>query len=326
MAFFDLSFIELQTYDPPKTREPDFETFWLDTLAESARQPLNAHLSLMKLPYIGVWMYQATYAGWNGSEVVGTYALPAGDGPFPALVIYHGYSSSRPDPFELLSWTSQGYAVLAIDMRGQSGESSDGSNYPGGHAPGYLTLGISDPYQYYYRGAFVDAVRAVEFLAEQPEIDTARIGVTGCSQGGGLALAATALCAMRQTYRDANAPGVLATVAEIPFLCHFARAATLVDSQPYAEIASYCRKKGGDTSSVFRTLSYFDGMNLAEYIQAPTLVTVGLMDMVCPPSTVFAAYNAIPATKNIIVAHFGEHETFPGVPEARIRWFMRFFQ
>jgi cephalosporin-C deacetylase len=119
-------------------------------------------------------------------------------------------------------------------------------------------------------------------------------------------------------------PSIAAVIAEIPFLCHFDRAATLVDTQPYREIADYCRKHGAESEAVFRTLSYFDVMNLSVYSKTPTLVTVGLMDMVCPPSTVFAAYNALQGEKDIIVAPFGEHETFPGVLDARMRWCERF--
>jgi cephalosporin-C deacetylase len=239
---------------------------------------------------------------------------PAGSGPFPAVSLYHGYTSRRAEPFELLSWTSQGYAVLATDVRGQSGESSDSSGYPGGHAAGYLTMGVSDPASYYYRGAYIDAVRAVAVLAAQPEVDAARICLSGGSQGGALTLAAAALCALQQV-------PIRAAVAEIPFLCHFERAATLMDSGPYTEIGAYCRRSGADVAQVFGTLSYFDCMNLADMIAAPTLVTVGLMDTICPPSTVFAAYNAIGAPKELFVSHFGEHELFPGVHTARMRWF-----
>jgi len=97
------------------------------------------------------------------------YAAPEGDGPFPAIALYHGYGGRRPEPFELLSWISQGYAVLAIDVRGQGGESSDPLGYPGSRTPGLLTLGIGDPHSDYYRGVYVAALRVVEGLAAQPE-------------------------------------------------------------------------------------------------------------------------------------------------------------
>jgi cephalosporin-C deacetylase len=311
---FDLALPELQTYRPPQTRQPDFEPFWRDTIAAAAQQPLDLRLEPLDLPYRGAYLARARYVGWEGAEIVGTWAAPPGDGPFPALAMYHGYSSTRPDAFVLLSWVSQGYAVLAIDVRGQSGESSDTGNYPGGQVPGYLTRGIEHPTTHYYRGAYIDAMRAAEALASHPTIDSTRVGVVGASQGGALSLAAAALCALAESVE------VRAAVAEIPFLCHFERAVTLVDSEPYREIATYCRRHGADNAQVFRTLSYVDVMNLTSLIGAPTLVTSGLMDMICPPSTIFAAYNNITAPKEIFVDPFGEHETFPGVYAAQARW------
>ncbi len=334
MAHFDMPLHELHHYRPPLTRESDFEQFWSDTLAEAARQPLNPRLAPLDLPYTNVRLFQAAYDGWHGAEIIGTCALPVGEGPFPAVALYHGYASRPPEPFELLGWVSQGYAVLATSVRGQSGGSSDTSGYPGGHAPGFLTLGIGAPHHYYYRGAFVDAVRAIEFLAAQPDIDRDRIVVTGGSQGGALTLAVVALHDMSRGMTTMPTmpvtsgpvlPGVRlrAAVAEIPFLCHFERAATLMDTPPYTEIGTYCRRSGADWRHVLRTLSYFDCMNLASYITTPTLITAGLMDSVCPPSTIFATYNHISAEKDIIVDYFGEHEAFPGVADARMRWFTR---
>lgn len=329
MAYFDMPLKELQTYRPPRTSQPNFEQFWLDTLIEERQFPLNEYITTRDdLPYTGVRFSRAVYAGWQGHEIVGTYAVPEGEGPFPAVVMFHGYSSARPEPFMLLGWILQGYAILAIDMPGQSGESSDTTGYPGGHVPGYMTLGINDPANYYYRGAYVDAVRAVDFLAAQPEVDRQRLFITGSSQGGGLTIATTALIDLMKAHRETTFPffdvEIRAAVAEIPFLCHFERACTLVDTPPYSEIAHYCRCTGADFKAVFRTLSYFDVMNLASYSKTPTLVTAGLMDMICPPSTIFATYNALQGAKDIIVHTFGEHETFPGVLDARMRWFARY--
>lgn len=324
MAYFDMPLEELQRYTPPSTRQPDFEEFWLESLAKLVDMPHHEFLNHWNLPYRGYRFFQLSYAGWRANTVKGTLAMPKGDGPFPGVVLYHGYSSSRPDPFELLGWVSQGYAVLAIDIRAKSGQSGDFSIYPDGQVVGYLTKGITNRQDYYYLGAYMDCLLALDRLAAHPQVDSNRIGVAGCSQGGGISLAVAALCALRREHLDHTAPSVAAVVAEIPFLCHFERAATLVDTAPYREIADYCRKLQGDSAFVFHTLSYFDVMNLAAYTHAPTLVTVGLMDMVCPPSTVFAAYHALKGKKEIIVAPFGEHETFPGVLEARMRWFHQF--
>ncbi len=122
--------------------------------------------------------------------------------------------------------------------------------------------------------------------------------MNGSSQGGGIAIAVAALV-----------PEVRVLMADVPFLCHIDRAVTLVDTDPYAEIATFCRQHRDQVNKVFETLSYFDGVHFAPKITAPALFSTGLMDMVCPPSTVFAAYNALSSeAKEIQVWQFNEHE------------------
>ena len=61
--------------------------------------------------------------------------------------------------------------------------------------------------------------------------------------------------------------------------------------------------------AAFRTLSYFDGVNFAARAKAPALFSVALMDDICPPSTVYGAYNAYAgATKTIESYTFNNHE------------------
>ena len=67
------------------------------------------------------------------------------------------------------------------------------------------------------------------------------------------------------------------------------------------------------TEQVMRTLSYFDGMHLARRADAPGLFSVALMDMICPPSTVYAAFNRWgelrgEVAKRIEVYPFNGHE------------------
>ncbi|NLS76420.1 MAG: acetylxylan esterase [Chloroflexi bacterium] len=311
MPIIDMPLDQLRAYRPAATREPDFDAFWAETLQSASRIPLEPQLQLeADLPLPGVRAYRATYRSWDDALISGRYLAPEGKGPFPAIVIYHGYSGGvHRMSNEIFLWPLMGYATLAIDVRGQGGLSTDGSVYPEGHITGWMTQGISDPKRHYYRGVFVDCVRALDFVCQQPGVDARRIGVTGVSQGGGLTLAAAGLD-----------PRPAAAFSEVPFLCHYRRAVDVSNARPYTEIGDYIRYQPGTDDLVFRTLSYFDAMNLAGRIQCPTYVTVGLQDLICPPSTVFAAYNALQVTKEIMVSTFGVHERFPGVVEKQIRW------
>ena len=59
---------------------------------------------------------------------------------------------------------------------------------------------------------------------------------------------------------------------------------------------------------MFNTLSYFDGVNFATRAAAKALFSVGLMDQICPPSTVYAAYNYWAGEKDIKVYPYNGHE------------------
>ncbi len=119
----------------------------------------------------------------------------------------------------------------------------------------------------------------------------------GASQGGGLSLAVAGL-----------EPRLAAALPDVPFLCHYRRSTQITEEDPYQEIARYCQVHRDQVERVFDTLSYFDGLNFAACAQAPALFSVGLMDEVCPPSTVFAAYNHYAGPKQIQVYEFNHHE------------------
>jgi len=309
MALYDKPLEELVVYDPPSTKEADFDAFWDATLAESKDTPLNARINAIDYPAIGATVNKVYYDGWRGARICGWYVVPDGDGPFPAIVQYHGYSGSKMDVYRYLLWALQGYAVLAVDTRGQSGMSTNPGPYTGGHIKGWMTHGVMDPQEYYYRGAYVDCVRALDFVEAQPEIDAARIGITGMSQGGGLTLAVAGL----------DSRPVLA-MPEMPYLCHYKRAVDMAVNGPYPEISDYLKRWPERWDQVWRTLSYFDNMNLADRITSTVLMDVGLQDDICPPSSVYAAYNKIKAPKEMVVFPYHKHELVEAHWEAKIRW------
>ena len=59
---------------------------------------------------------------------------------------------------------------------------------------------------------------------------------------------------------------------------------------------------------MFNTLSYFDGVIFAVRSPGMSLLSAGLMDEICPPRTVFAAYNHYTGPKRIKVYEFNHHE------------------
>ncbi|MGH3448578.1 MAG: acetylxylan esterase [Nocardioidaceae bacterium] len=304
VPMFDLPLAELEGYRPDRAEPADFDQFWRDTLAEARVHDLDARLTPdgLHLPVFDV--ADLTFRGFGGQPVHGWLIRPRHiDVPLPCVVQYLGYGDGRGPALDWLSLPAAGAATIVMDTRGQgasarrAGATGDAGGSASPYVDGFLTKGILDPADYYYRRVFIDAVRAIEVAHTLPGIDRDRVVVRGASQGGGIALAAAAL-----------ADGVSAAVVEVPFLCHFARAVEITDEAPYGELVSYLGTQRDNAASALNTLRYFDGMSMAARAQVPALFSVGLMDQVCPPSTVFAAYNHYAGDKEIDVFRYNEHE------------------
>lgn len=304
MPFFDLPLEQLKTYRPDRAEPPDFDAFWQTTLADARQHPLNATFEQVNYGLQAQETFDVTFNGFGGQPVKAWLLLPRRrSGLLPCVVEYIGYGGGRGFPTDWLLWSSAGFAHLVMDTRGQgsgwlAGATPDLYGQGGNPSvPGFMTQGILDPQHYYYRRVFTDAVRAVEAARSHPAVDPDRIAVAGGSQGGGISIAAAGL-----------EPAVKAAIPDVPFLCHYRRATELVDTSPYNEITRFCLTHRDKIEIVFRTLSYFDGVNLAARATATALFSVGLMDMICPPSTVYAAYNHWAGPKDIRVYPYNQHE------------------
>ena len=304
MAFYDLSREELHHFMPEIPEPPDFDQFWYETLKDTRSCPLNPRFTPADFHLTEIESYDVTFAGFLGQEIKGWLLLPASRKKDLACVVqFIGYGGGRGFPTDWLSWAAAGYANLIMDTRGQGskwrrGDTPDpemqGSNP---HYPGFMTRGILSRETYYYRRLISDAVRAIETARAHDGIDEDRIIVTGISQGGGLAIAAAAL--------DGR---VAAAMPDVPFLCHFRRATTITDMSPYKEIAEFCHTHRDREDLVFEVLDYFDNLHFAKRAGMPALFSTSLMDQICPPSTVFAAYNHWKGKKQISTYTFNGHE------------------
>ncbi|WP_406389855.1 acetylxylan esterase [Streptomyces sp. NBC_00887] len=304
MALFDLPLDELRTYSSGSAEPADFDAFWSATLEEARTHDLDATFELRTdTGLTTVDVYDVTFAGFGGHPVRGWLVMPAGTTrPLPVVVEFIGYGGGRGLPHSYLLWASAGMAHFVMDTRGQGsgwapGDTADpvGS---GPSLPGFMTRGIEDRDAYYYRRLITDAVRAVEAARSHPLTDAARTAAIGASQGGGLALAVGGLI-----------PDLAAVAPDVPFLCDFPRAISLTDRLPYREIGNYLKTHRGRADQARATLAYFDGVHFAARGRAPALFSVALEDQTCPPSTVFAAFNAYAhPDKEIEVYDFNDHE------------------
>lgn len=301
MALTDMTLAELEQYRPDVAEPADFDAFWADTLAESRTVVMDVKSEKVDSPLRLYDIFDVTFPGFAGDPIRAWLTLPKGaDGPLPAVVQYIGYGGGRDLPGVERHWASAGYAHLLMDTRGQGAVWSPGDTpdrQGTSNSNTFLTNGLSDPADYYYRRVFTDGVRAVEAARSLPQVDPARVSIQGGSQGGAISLAVAGLV-----------PDLAAVMPDVPFLCHFRRAVDIGTGEPYQSLTRYLSVQRNTWDRTFETLSYFDGVNFAKRAEAPSLFSIALMDQICPPSTCFAAYNVYKGPKELEVYPFNDHE------------------
>jgi cephalosporin-C deacetylase len=267
-------------------RPDDFDDFWNKIMMEVESIPLNP--SVKHVPGRStkdVDVYEIHYDSLDNLRIAGWYCVPKEtyiEGPYPGLLLVPGYVSEPTFP---KSWAKMGYASVGVAPRGKL--RSNRHFNPG--YPGLLVNNIIDRNTYSYRGFYIDACRAVDFLLSRDEVDHTRIGVHGSSQGGALTITTAAL---RNDVITCGAAGA-------PYLCGFMDSAALTHSYPYEEINEYLRQHPDHEPLVRETVAYFDGVNFAPDVKAPMFVYIGLEDDVCPPETGYAVYNAMQCPKEL---------------------------
>ncbi len=303
MPLTDLSLAELREYRPEITGPADFDTFWANTLAESRAVGGETVIVPADTPVTELIVEDLTFPGFAGEPIRGWITRPRASGPLPTVVQYVGYGGGRGLAHEDLAWAASGFVHVLMDTRGQGSAHGSGGDTPDPHGsgpafPGFMTRGLESRDTYYYRRVYTDAVRLIDAVRTFDFVDATAIAVTGGSQGGAISLAAAGL-----------AEGLLGVMPDVPFLCDFRRSVELTPDAPFTELRQYLATHRDVVDDVFETLSYFDGAALGRRATAPARFSVGLMDPIVLPSTVFAAFNNYGgAHKQIDVYEFNGHE------------------
>lgn len=269
-------------FEPEKISSPidakaDFKEFWDNNLKELAKVAPNYKPTLVpEASKIDYDMYLVEMQSFGNELIRGYYAKPKKEGKHPIIVEYMGYGSLPYTPNQ--NW--DGFAYFVLSIRGQA------LNLPTNRFGTWITYGLEDKDSYYYRGAFLDVVRALDFVTSRPEIDADKIAVRGGSQGGALSFVAASL--------DRR---VKVAAPNIPFLS---------DYQDYFKIAKWPKSDFDNYmkthpeakwNDVYNLLTYFDIKNLAQWIECPLIMGIGVQDEVCPPHINFAAYNQVKSEK-----------------------------
>lgn len=254
------------------------EKFWEITLEKTSSQPLDAIAEKVAVP-VPYEKYKVAYKSFGGWTIKAFLSRPIiGEtvpGRLPAIVTAPGYGGWEHGV--TLCECQRGYVIMQVYPRDQ-GES--GNLLPGvpRKGPWPLMTGIVNPEGYYYQGAFMDMVRAVDYLITRPDVDPERIGIMGTSQGGGIALSVAGI--------DSR---LKACVAHVPFFCDMRNNSAYKGSEL-------------DNPAYLDTTDYFDPANLAYRIKAPTLLSSGGRDVTCPSDTIRAVFDRLSGIKAL--AHY----------------------
>lgn len=308
---FDMPFEDLEFYQGTNPRPDDFDEFWERGLEEM--RAVDPQVELVRADFQTPFAdcFHLYFTGVGGARVHAKLIRPNDiTEPGPAVLMFHGYSWHSGEWMDKLGYAAMGYTVAALDCRGQGGLSQDSGSPVGWTLRGHIVRGLDDvPEKMLYRQIFLDTAQLAGIVMDFPEVDEARVGATGGSQGGGLTLACAAL-----------EPRVQRLAPVFPFLCDYQRVWNIeLARDAYAELEDYFRRfdpmhlREGE---LFTKLGYIDVQYLAPRIRGEVMMSVGLMDEICPPSTQFAAYNKIQSPKRLRVYPDFKHEDLPGNSDA----------
>ncbi len=296
---------------PTQTEPADFDAYWKKGLEELATVPMEAETTLLPescTSDVDVFHVSFRTIGSPGPvggapRIFGILCVPKAPGKYPALLRVPGAGVRR--------YTGQVELAAAGAITLEIGIHGIPVTYPQpfyellryGALRDYPLFLLDDPQNYYYRRVILGCVRAVDFLAKQPAYDGKTMVVQGGSQGGFLAVATAAL-----------APRVNMIAVGYP---------------AYSDVTGYLHGRAGGWPHVFRaekdgaqsrhatpekiaTTRYYDTVNFARRVRVPSVFMLGYNDEVCPPTSMYAAYNTIAGPKKMILTLKTGH---PPIPE-----------
>ena len=302
----------------PYTQEPqDFRSFWQKNVEELKQVPMSYTKELYKdycTDKIDCYLVKLQIDKM-GHSMYGFLFYPknAQPGKHPVVLCPPGAGiKTIKDPMRNKYYAENGFVRFEVEIHGLDprissetfGEISRAFNDRNG---GYLANGLENKDIYYMKHVYVGLVRCIDFLTSLPEWDGKNVAVQGGSQGGDLAIIAAGL--------DSR---VTQCVANHPALSDMAGYAAKGGTGGYPH---FCRQPQIlSNKDCLNTLAYFDVVNFARYVKAPTYLTWGYNDVTCPPTTSYAVWNTLKCTKESLLTPINEHWTTTETNRGQMEW------
>ncbi len=300
--------------EPTTTLPDDFMDYWKPKIEAQKRVPLNAVFEKQEdqcTPRVDV--YHISYSCGTEdrkeytSKFYGMLAVPKGKGPYPALLQVPG-AGIRPYKANTY-WAEHGVIHLTVGIHGIPVNLPENvyNNLYGGALSAYWRSNLDRKDDYYYHRVFLGCVRAVEFLAQYEKYDGKTMGIEGGSQGGALSIITAAL-----------EPRILFCSSAFPAMCdHTGYLYNRAGGWPHLFEKNYiydCTLQNIENSK------YYDVVNFARFLNIPLLMGLGFNDTVCPPTSMFSAFNVINSPKKMSIHKEYGHEYIPEFESISRNW------
>lgn len=285
---------------PTVSNPTDFDSYWNNAKTELAKIPVDARMQLMPERCTEkVDVYHVNLQNFKeNTRLYGILCVPKKAGKYPAILQVPG-AGARPYGGDIAT-AEKGFITFQIGIHGVpvNMDVSVYNNMMAGPISGYWNYNLDDKDRYYYKRVYLGCIRANDFLTSLPQYDGTNLGVAGGSQGGALSIVTAALD------------------SRVKFLTVFYPA--------LADVTGYLKGRAGgwphlfeksnlafnNTKEKITTAGYYDVVNFAKRLKVPGMYSLGFNDEVCPPTSMYAAYNTISAPKEIYVVPETGHWTF----------------
>ncbi len=299
-----------QLIKPAMANPPGFMAYWEQAKSDLAKIPIDARMTLLpdrctekvNVYHVNLQNFRA------GTRLYGILCVPKKEGKYPAILKVPG-AGARPYNGDIAT-AEKGFITFEIGIHGipVTMDVSVYNNLMAGAISGYWNYNLEDKDRYYYKRVYLGCVRANDFIVSLPQYDGSNLGVTGGSQGGALSIITAALDT-RVKYLAAFYPAL-------------------------SDMSGYLKGRAGgwphlfdknnlafnNTKEKIETAGYYDVVNFARLLKVPGMYSWGFNDETCPPTSMYAAYNVITASKELFLALETGHWTYPEQTEKLINW------
>lgn len=291
-------------YDPtnivsPNDAQPDFWHFWDTWKTRLAAIPMEITKELLTEYSTGERnIYEVSMkstpntVGGEPVTIWGYYAEPKAEGSYPCRINFHGTDNGSSTPPVPATDKNTGWCEYNFSARGQMlSRIKEGNAYTVNGNTDFYAYGLGDNDQHYYRMAYLDCVRAVDFVFSQEKVDKHNVFAAGGSQGGCF----TYVCAALNDGRiRAIAPHITGhadfvhtmEIVTWPTNVFNNWINTQVETGNYADYAE-------GKAALLRHQSYFDTKNFSSRITCPVITNFSLQDQTDGPHLNIAPYNLL---------------------------------